>query len=63
MLALLRRHPARGLEIAADSPHYRGVRGQGVAGVAEAEGAALLNRLLGRYGVAVIDPWHQAKGR
>jgi len=48
VLALLRRHPARGLEIAADSPHYRGVRGQGVAGVAEAEGAALLNRLLDR---------------
>ena len=52
VVALLRRHPACGFEIAADSPPYRGVRGQGVASVVEAEGAALLNRLLDRYGVA-----------
>jgi len=53
-----RRHPACGLEIAAGSPPYRGVRGQGVAGVA--------TRNTGDYescSVAVIDPWQSQENR
>ena len=52
VVALLRRRPACGFEIAADSPPYRGVRGQGVAALVKAQGPVVLKRLLERYGVA-----------
>ena len=46
---LLTGQPRVGFEIAAETPPYRGVRGQGVATLSADEGGALLTRLVDRY--------------
>lgn len=46
---LLAGQPRVGFEIAADTPPYRGVRGQGVAALGVGDGGALLTRLIDRY--------------
>lgn len=48
----LRRDPRCGFEVAADTPPYRGVRGQGRASLHAADGADILSRLLRRYRIA-----------
>lgn len=48
----LRYRPRCAFEVAADAPPYRGVRGRGDATVDPAQGAAVLGRLLDRYGIA-----------
>jgi len=48
-VALLRAAPQVGFEVAPDAPPYHGVRGQGIATLAEGAGGALLRELLLRY--------------
>ena len=52
LIAYLRSDARCGFEIAADTPPYRGVRGQGVASLFPARGAEMIERLLERYGIA-----------
>ena len=52
LVACLRHRPRCAFEVAADAPPYRGVRGRGDAAVDPAQGAAVLGRLLDRYGIA-----------
>jgi nitroimidazol reductase NimA-like FMN-containing flavoprotein (pyridoxamine 5'-phosphate oxidase superfamily) len=51
VVRLLERDARCGFEIAADRPPYRGVRGRGSAKIVPEDGAAVLGRLLRRYGV------------
>jgi len=48
---LLGADPRCAFEVSLETPPYRGVRGQGRAELLEDRGAALLDRLLTRYGV------------
>lgn len=49
LAAALRERRDLGFEVAADAPPYRGVRGQGRADLAPADGVRVLERLLQRY--------------
>jgi hypothetical protein len=49
IVALLAREPRCGVEVAGDLPPYRGVRGQGLAAIDAAAGAAVLPQLIDRY--------------
>ena len=49
VITFLQGNPRCGLEIAGESPPYHGVRGQGIAKIAEQGAAALLERLANRY--------------
>lgn len=49
IVALLAREPRCGVEVAGDLPPYRGVRGQGLAVIDAAAGAAVLPQLIDRY--------------
>lgn len=48
-VSYLRENPQCGFEIAADTPPYCGVRGQGIARIDAGLGATILQRLLARY--------------
>lgn len=56
LIDYLRAEPRCGFEVAADTPPYRGVRGQGVAHLHPKEGASILLRLLDRYSIAPDSP-------
>lgn len=49
LVKLLRRSEQVGFEIAADTPPYRGVRGQGVASLSPQHAEGVLNAMLQRY--------------
>ena len=51
VIELLGRNPRCGFEIAAETPPYRGVRGQGRAELDAPGGALMLNELLARYNI------------
>ena len=53
LIRYLENAPRCGFEIAADTPPYRGVRGQGRASLHPEQGETVLRRLLTRY---AIDP-------
>jgi hypothetical protein len=52
LLRYLRAAGCCGFEVAADGPPYRGVRGQATVVVHKTRGAAVLDSLLHRYGIA-----------
>lgn len=52
VIALLRRDPRCGFEIASEAPPYRGVRGQGTAQLDAPGGAEVLKALLARYRIS-----------
>jgi len=52
VIEFLRRDPRCGFEIAADTPPYRGVRGQGRAQLDAPGGAEVLSALLARYRIS-----------
>jgi len=56
LIEYLRAEPRCGFEVAADTPPYRGVRGQGVAQLHPREGASILLRLLDRYSIGLESP-------
>ncbi len=51
VIELLGKNPRCGFEIAAETPPYRGVRGQGRAELDAPGGAQMLNELLARYNI------------
>lgn len=59
VIAYLQRNPRCGFEVAGDNPPYCGVRGQALATLDDAQGGAVLERLLQRYVGGLDSPLAQ----